>query len=154
MREKGARLYWILPGRLAGMAHPGQSDAVLDGLREAGIGAIVTLTQRALSGEAVNKFGFEYLHLPVKDFCAPAPGQVERFVRFCDEQTAAGRAVAVHCRAGIGRTGVMLACYLVHLGEEPRAAIRKVRKVRPGALESAEQENAVYEFVAVDHGSS
>ncbi len=154
MREKAEGLYWILPGRLAGMAHPGHSDAVLNGLRKAGIGAIVTLTQRALSGEAIKKFGLEYLHLPVKDFCAPARSQMECFVRFCDEQTAAGRAVAVHCRAGIGRTGVMLACYLVHLGEEPRAAIRKVRNVRPGALESAEQENAVYEFVAVDRESA
>ncbi len=141
-------LFWILPGKLAGMSHPGHDEADLRRLSEVGIGAIVTLTEAPLTAGPVTNCGFEYLHLPIKDFNAPQPGQIERFVNFCDREIASGRGVAVHCMAGIGRTGVMLACYLVHCGDKPHKAIEKVRRIRPGALETAAQENAVYEFAA------
>ncbi len=148
MRNDHNDLFWILPGKLAGMSYPDQSKASMSGLCAAGVGAIVTLTLRPLQPDLIREWGFEYLHLPVHDFTAPGKDQVESFVRFCDRNIDSGRAVAVHCRAGIGRTGVMLACYLVHLGSKPHKAVRKVRRVRPGALETAEQEDAVYEFAA------
>jgi atypical dual specificity phosphatase len=51
--------------------------------------------------------------------------------------------VAVHCAAGLGRTGTVLAAYLVARGEEPRAALARVRDLRPGSVETADQERAV-----------
>ena len=44
---------------------------------------------------------------------------------------------------GLGRSGMIAARLLVELGEEPRAAIQRVRQVRPGAIETAAQEDYV-----------
>jgi len=139
-------MFWILPGELAGMSHPGTAKATYQGLRDTGITGIATLTQGPLPQFVTEEFGFDYIHLPVRDFSAPSPEQINRFVKFCDLNIEKNGAVTAHCRAGIGRTGVMLACYLVHRDEKPHRAIRRVRGVRPGALETPEQENVVFEF--------
>lgn len=58
-----------------------------------------------------------------------------------------GRKVAVHCHAGLGRTGLAIACYLVFSeGTEPAAAVAQVRAGRPGALQTSDQVKFVYVF--------
>jgi atypical dual specificity phosphatase len=55
--------------------------------------------------------------------------------------------VGVHCRMGRGRTGVMTACFLVHFyGQSPERAITNVRLMRPGSVETYEQEKAVVKY--------
>ena len=54
--------------------------------------------------------------------------------------------VAVHCLAGRGRTGTVLAAYFVHRGLSAREAIQKVRDLRPGSIEVPEQEDAIRAF--------
>ena len=54
-----------------------------------------------------------------------------------------GRDVLVHCRGGLGRAGTIAARLLIELGMEPATAIRQVRAVRPGAIETLEQEKYV-----------
>ena len=54
--------------------------------------------------------------------------------------------VAVHCLAGRGRTGTVLAAYFVHRGLPAREAIQKVRDLRPGSIEVPEQEDAIRAF--------
>ena len=54
-----------------------------------------------------------------------------------------GRNVLVHCRGGLGRAGTIGARLLIELGMEPATAIRQVRAVRPGAIETREQEKYV-----------
>ena len=84
------------------------------------------------------------IHLPVKDFAAPSPDQVERGVNAILGASAAREAVAVDCGGGPGRTGTLLACYLVSsegLGAEE--AIRRVRAIRAGSVETPAQAAAV-----------
>jgi protein-tyrosine phosphatase len=58
-----------------------------------------------------------------------------------------GSRVLVHCRGGLGRAGSVAALLLIGLGIEPQDAIRRVRAVRPGAIETSEQERYVLAHV-------
>ena len=59
-----------------------------------------------------------------------------------------GRDVLVHCRGGLGRAGTIAARLLVELGMDPTMAVRQVRAVRPGAIETSEQEQYVLNIAA------
>ncbi|MDR1520266.1 MAG: dual specificity protein phosphatase family protein [Planctomycetota bacterium] len=141
---------FVIPGKLAGCARPGglwgdlRSD--LAGLVRQGVAALVSLTQDALEPAALRDAGLAALHLPIADFAAPTQEQIAEFVAFADRWIGAGGAVAVHCGAGYGRTGVMLACYLVSRGASAEEALRLVRRERPGSVETSEQERSVRDF--------
>src|SRR5262249_52454049 len=77
--------------------------------------------------------------LPIPDGDAPTLEQAENFVRFVAERRAEHRPVAVHCEAGLGRTGTMLATYLISQGDTAESAIRRVRPVEKVAIETPRQ---------------
>ena len=139
---------WLLEDKLAGMQHPGEWRRTFVRLKEMGIGAVVSLTPVPLPRRLLYEHDMAYLHLPVENFEAPELRQIKRFVEFCDENIDSSRAVMVHCLAGLGRTGTMLACYLVSEGMAPDVAIDYVREYRPGSIETAEQEQAIFNFAA------
>jgi atypical dual specificity phosphatase len=150
---------WLLPGELAGAAQPGdwgydpqgsqeQLAADLAWLSAQGAGAVVSLTEEPLHTELLERQGLRYLHLPIEDMQAPSLEEVSAFVAFVDQCLAERRPVVAHCRAGLGRTGTMLACYLVHRDTDPRTALFQVRRHRPGSVETWAQEQAVYEYAA------
>ncbi len=147
---------FVIPGQLAGMARPGTVlplEADLDRIKREGIDAVVSLTEQGLPAERLEKAGLEWLHLPVPDFSPPTPEQIDRFVAWTREQIARGKAVATHCTAGFGRTGTMLACYLVALGESPEEAIESIRRIRPDSIETPQQEESVRAYAArMEHG--
>ncbi|MFN3467322.1 MAG: dual specificity protein phosphatase 23 [Candidatus Brocadiales bacterium] len=138
---------WLLPDEIAGMARPASAVTDFEFLKELGIDAIVSLTEHPLQKAFLEEFGFEYKHVPVEDLTAPSLEQIDEFVRFATKICGEGKKLVVHCGAGIGRTGTMLACYLVHKGYSAQHAIQEVRRKRPGSIETPEQEKiiALYE---------
>jgi atypical dual specificity phosphatase len=129
---------------LPGLTAPLAGD--LAQLKRKKIAALVSLTEDPLDADAVRDTGMEYLHLPIRDFTPPTPEQIAQFVDFVNAQNAKKRAVAAHCAGGCGRTGAMLACYIVSLGETADQAINAIRAIRPGSIETAGQEQCIRDY--------
>jgi atypical dual specificity phosphatase len=72
--------------------------------------------------------------------------QATEFVRFVNEQRKAQRPVAVHCEAGLGRTGTMLALYLIAQGDDAGTAILRIREVEKVAVETSRQIQFLEQF--------
>ncbi len=137
---------WLIEGEIAGMAKPASSVYDFEFLKEKGLEAIVSLTEYPLSEILIEEFGFSVKHIPVRDFQPPTVEQVEDFVAFARNALSEGKKLVVHCDAGVGRTGTILACYLVSKGNSATDAIEEVRTKRPGSIETIEQEEVVREF--------
>lgn len=152
--------YWLIDGLLAGCARPGHSrrsdatgtTALLDDdlvwLRQQGIGAVLSMTEEPLAPGAVARHGMAELHLPVDDLTAPTPFQLEQALDFIDRQRSRGRGIVVHCLMGQGRTGTVLAAYLIRGGLPAEEALSELRAVCPGAVGAREQEVALHDFAA------
>ena len=136
---------WLYPDRLLACAYPWGPDG-LASLAERGINVVVNLHERGHDPERLARHGLTGVHLPVPDFTAPTADQLVCGVRAINRALVGGQRVAVHCAAGLGRTGTLLACYLVSTGLEPKAAISRIRELRPGSVETAEQQAAIEAF--------
>lgn len=133
---------WLEGEQLAGCARPDSEEALAE-LARRGIGLIINLHEHLHDPALLARYGIEELRLPVPDFTAPAPEQLEQGVAAIEQALAQGKRVAVHCGAGLGRTGTLLAAYLVHQGQAPEQAIARMRMARPGSVETPEQVAAV-----------
>lgn len=127
------------------MARPDpHSETIWPWLADQNVGLVVSLTHSAPAAGVLASFGLELLHLPVADFTPPDAATIDEFLRQARFYRHEGRGVVVHCGAGIGRTGTMIACYLVDKGFPAGEAIELVRAARPGSIETIEQERAVF----------
>jgi atypical dual specificity phosphatase len=133
---------WIDEPRLAACAEPGDPEQ-LAWLRSQGVDILITLTEESLPRSWVDAAGLLSVHVPIADMDVPAVEQVEQVMSVIDKAMSAGMGVAIHCLAGKGRTGTVLAAYFVHQGLSAREAIQKVRELRPGSIEVPEQEDAI-----------
>ena len=132
-----------MPGVL-GCAYP-RTERALAALSARGVRLLVNLHERPHDPARLGRYGLREVHLPVKDFAAPSPGQVECSVGALQKALTAGESAAVHCGGGLGRTGTVLACYLLASGEGLGAedVIERVRALRPGSVEPPAQLAAV-----------
>ena len=151
MRPPLSNFTYILDGKIAGSGRPGYGKNLRENLlwlHEEGIRAVVTLTPEELPEAALRETNLQSSHIPVPDFAAPTPAQIREGVDFIRLRLDAGEPVLVHCGSGYGRTGTMLACYLVSTGMDSDQAIETVRRKRSGSIETSEQEEAVHAYAA------
>ncbi len=151
--EDAIGLYWVIPQVLAGMPMPMfdlrrrerpnlPAEAFPDDLpvlRRVGIRAVVCMLHMPAVVQIYAAAGIACHLMPIPDGDAPSLGQFLGYLQFVDEQRALGNPVAAHCAAGLGRTGTVLAGYLIAQGEDPEIAIRRVRQAQPGAIETSDQ---------------
>lgn len=145
MQDNFRNFSWILTGSLAGAMGPTERRHLIYFERN-DITAIVRMEEQTISAEP---WGFEELFDPVPDFEAPSVEQIDRIVHFVEQQIETWeRPTVVTCAAGIGRTGTILASYLVNTGWEADEAIDYIRQLRPGSVQTAAQEQSVREYAA------
>ena len=134
-----AGTYWVLPGRLLAGAYPGGANDIetrprLASLQMARINSFIDLTE---DGEM-----HPYSHLLAKHSTyvrsaivdATVPNnvsQVQSLLASIDESLEQGRGVYVHCRAGIGRTGLVMGCFLATLEGDGKKALKVLNRLWP-----------------------
>jgi len=136
---------WLVEHKLAAMTYPESEDAFTL-LWKMGIRALINLTEEPLPGEFLRKVGILTEHIPIVDFTAPTLRQVEQALAMIHFYLRRNMPVAVHCIAGLGRTGTILACYLVREGKSADEAITVIRRWRPGSIETLDQEAVIHEY--------
>jgi atypical dual specificity phosphatase len=136
---------WIEKPLLAALARPSGSED-LTWLREHGIELLLTLTEDRLRRDWIEDAGLLVYHEPLEDMEAPTQDQLDRAVSAIVRANERKMGVAVHCGAGLGRTGVVLAAYFVARGLSAANAIARIRRLRPGSIETDEQAAAVELF--------
>ncbi|PRM99506.1 protein-tyrosine phosphatase family protein [Aliarcobacter cryaerophilus] len=139
-----SKLWSVLPNKLYGMPVPEEKD--LQNLAQAGIKSIVCLLEDNSNIENYNKNGFKNLWLPVADDKAPTFEQVEKLVEFIDEQNKNNNPVAIHCQGGKGRTGTLIASYLIAKGAFFDEAMEKIEANQPNAIKKDFQINFLKEL--------
>lgn len=127
-----SKLWNVLPNKLYGMPVPEEKD--LQNLSDTGIRSIVCLLEDNNKIDNYTSNGFESLWLPIPDNEAPTLNQVNKLVEFIDLQNQKNNTVAIHCKGGRGRTGTMIASYLISKGATFDEAISKIEENQPNAI--------------------
>ena len=142
--KKPTNFSWLIDGALAGSGIPTSMEE-LDWVRENGIKAIITLTGQPLKREWLSDI--DYLHMPTVDGAAPDIYDIDKAADFIDKNLKNNKSTMVHCAAGKGRAGTILAAYMMKFkGMGAKNAVQRIRNMRPGSIESDSQEIALSLF--------
>ncbi|XP_050357052.1 dual specificity protein phosphatase CDC14A-like [Nymphalis io] len=137
-------LNWIVPAKMLAFSGPHHRSRLDRGyplhspehyheyFKKHNVTTIVRLNKKSYDAKQFTTHGFEHRELFFVDGSVPSDLIVNRFIRIAE---AAKGAVAVHCKAGLGRTGTLIACYMMkHHGFTAREAIAWLRVCRPGSV--------------------
>ena len=135
---------WLIENKLAGSAIPTSIDEVKWVIGQ-GVKSIVTIREETLDESWVKDVN--YLHILSNDMGVPEFVDLVSAVDFIHRRITNNEPVLVHCLAGMGRTGTILASYLVkYQNMSADEAIQKVREERPGSIQSYPQEEIIFRF--------
>lgn len=148
-RVENGDLNWIVPGKLLAFSGPHARTRVENGyplhapeayfpyFRRRGVAAVVRLNRKQYDAQRFTAGGFQHHHLYFLDGTAPSDIIMHRFLNICDSCQGA---LAVHCKAGLGRTGTLIGCYLMKQYRFMAAeAIAWIRMCRPGSVIGPQQ---------------
>ena len=141
---KPDKFSWLIENKLAGCGIPTSIDEV-QWVIEQGVKSIVTVREEPLDENWVKDVN--YLHILSNDMGVPEFVDLVSAVDFIHRRITNNEPVLVHCLAGMGRTGTILASYLVkYQNMSADEAIQKVREERPGSIQSYPQEEIIFRF--------
>ena len=135
---------WLIEGKLAGSAIPTSFEEI-KWLIDGGVKSIVTVREESLDDDWIKNIN--YLHIHSNDMGVPEFEDLIKAVDFIHQRITNNEPVMVHCLAGLGRTGTILACYLIKYQKlSADNSIQKVRESRPGSIQSFPQEEIIFQF--------
>jgi protein-tyrosine phosphatase len=162
-------LHWVngpWSGKLALAARPRGGDWLDDEMaawRRAGVGTVLSLLtpdeekDLDLKREAheAKASGLNFVSLPIPDRQVPSSeSELSAALDRVDADLAAGKNVVIHCRQGIGRTGLVAACLLVAKGLTPESAVKVLSAARGNPVpETSEQRRWIDHYAAVLAGA-
>lgn len=149
MVNRPTNFSWVIEGKLAGSGMPMNYSQFLWVMTH-GVKAIVTVREVPLPSKWFsngNGDDVDYFHLRVEDYSAPSLEEIDNTIDYIQQQISKNKPVMVHCAAGRGRTGTILAAYLIKKENvTANQAIKKIRSIRPGSIQSNQQEMALYMY--------
>jgi atypical dual specificity phosphatase len=158
--SKPTNFSWVIKNQLAGSGLP-ITPKQFEWLIDHGIRTIITVREVPLplrwvklsaehteTNNGGNNSIISYLHVPVEDYKAPTMDQIKSTVSYIEHQLATnGNTILVHCAAGKGRTGTILAAYLIKKDRlSTDETIRRLRTLRPGSIQTQVQEQVLYAY--------
>ncbi len=143
--------YWVEENRFLAGEYPGGNNPEtirrrMDAFLEAGVDTFIDLTQphelipyeSILQDEAkIYNINASYQRISIRDFSIPSSETMTNILNAIDKAVNNGKCVYVHCWGGVGRTGMVVGCYLIRHGETNEQAIKKVNqlfKTRPSNI--------------------
>eukprot|EP00357_Protocruzia_adherens_P026651 CAMPEP_0115017890 /NCGR_PEP_ID=MMETSP0216-20121206/28427_1 /TAXON_ID=223996 /ORGANISM="Protocruzia adherens, Strain Boccale" /LENGTH=630 /DNA_ID=CAMNT_0002388875 /DNA_START=99 /DNA_END=1991 /DNA_ORIENTATION=+ len=142
-------VHWIIPGKFLAFSTPSDRTSRLSGIRshtpdqyaltfkKLNVKAVVRLNKPLYNANSFRKHGIEHKDLFFLDGSCPSDKIIDEFLRYTE---GVNGAVGVHCKAGLGRTGTLIACYAMKHYKFPAAAfIGWCRIARPGSVLGPQQ---------------
>ncbi|XP_041063628.1 dual specificity protein phosphatase CDC14AB isoform X5 [Carcharodon carcharias] len=148
-RVENGDINWIIPGKFLAFSGPHPKSKVENGyplhapeayfpyFRKHGVTTIIRLNKKIYDAKRFTDAGFEHYDLFFVDGSTPSDSIVKRFLTICENEEGA---IAIHCKAGLGRTGTLIACYIMkHYRFTAAEAIGWIRICRPGSIIGPQQ---------------
>jgi cell division cycle 14 len=136
-------MYSTLPSNIAEIQRsglPGPFKNVLSHFCARNIGLVVRLNSELYSSTYFTKLGIKHLNMIFDDGTCPPLSLVRQFINLAHDMIARGKGIAVHCKAGLGRTGCLIGAYLIYKhGFTANEIIAYMRFMRPGMVVGPQQ---------------